>query len=1026
MAQHIEVTFEEEICQALATQGWIYEPHRKASDLYDAERAVVPEDVIGWLQDTQPHELAKVLKSSDSPAERILAENNLINRLCKVLDKPATKEAGMLSVLRTGFKDVAAKFDMCQFKPAMGLNPDTLERYGKVRLRVMRQVHYSTVDTKKSIDLVLFLNGLPVATIELKTDFTQNINDAVAQYRNDRMPRNAKNKEEPLLAFGRRALVHFAVSNDEIQMTTELKGKATRFLPFNLGNGDHAGNPVNPSGSATTYLWERVLQPDAWLNIIGKFLHLQVSDKTDPVTGERVISKSLLFPRYHQWDVVTNLIDTARSEGPGHRYLVQHSAGSGKTNSIAWTAHQLSSLHDAQDHKVFDSVIVVTDRTVLDSQLQDAIYQIEHKSGVVVPIKGTGGSKSAELAEALIARTPIVVVTIQTFPFALKAIAESQALRGRNFAIIADEAHSSQTGSTANKVKQALSVEELEDVNDGGEIDIEAYLAAEMAERAEAKNISYFAFTATPKAKTLELFGRPGPDGLPQPFHLYSMQQAIEEGFILDVLQNYTSYKVAYRLAHNGRDYDSEDSKVEKSEALKSLMNWVKLHPYNISQKVQVIVEHFRANIAWRLDGKAKAMVVTGSRKEAVRYKLAIDKYIADAGYSDLGTLVGFSGEVTDEDSSPESFTELNMNPGLKGRTLPEAFATNEYQIMLVANKFQIGFDQPLLVAMYVDKKLSGVSAVQTLSRLNRTAVGKDQTFVLDFVNKPEEILASFKPYFREARLEGTSDPNVVHDLQNKLDAAQIYLESEVDGLVQAYVREEGNNALSGWVAPAKSRFNTRYNAAVASGDKTTQDELDLFRKDLGSFVRAYDFLSQIVNFADPDLEKRLIFYKHLQPVLRVRDAPVALDLSGVVLAKYALKDKGQAQLKLSDDDEALLKPPTDVGSGQTKDPVLATWEEIIQQANLPFEGEELDAVAHFVEGVRRELVKNETLQTQARNNSRSHFNSSPQLENALSDAVTNSMESHYNLSLQALGDKTKMRALLEILSGLLYEELQA
>ncbi|KRE90124.1 type I restriction endonuclease subunit R [Arthrobacter sp. Soil764] len=1024
MAQHNEVTFEDEICQALAAEGWIYEPHRKANELYDASRGLVPEDVFAWLSDTQPEQLAKVLKPTDSPAEHEVAKRLLLDRLCKVLDKPAAKEAGMLSVLRTGFKDVAAKFEMCQFKPAMGLNPETLERYQKVRLRVIRQVHYSTVDTMKSIDLVLFVNGLPVATIELKTDFTQNINDAIEQYRKDRLPRNGKNKDEPLLSFGRRALVHFAVSNDEIQMTTELKGKDTYFLPFNLGNDGHAGNPVNPKGSATSYLWEQVLQRDSWLNIIGKFLHLQISDKTNPVTGEREVRKSLLFPRYHQWDVVNHLIETARAEGPGHRYLVQHSAGSGKTNSIAWTAHQLSSLHGADNQKIFDSVIVVTDRTVLDAQLQDAIYQIEHKSGVVVPIRGNAGSKSGELTSALAARTPIIIVTIQTFPFALKAIAESQALKGRNFAIIADEAHSSQTGSTANKLKKVLSAEELADVNDGGEFDVESYLAAEMAERADAKNISYFAFTATPKAKTLELFGRKGPDGLPQPFHLYSMQQAIEERFILDVLQNYTSYKVAYRLTHEGRDYDSDDAHMEKSEALKSLMNWVKLHPYNISQKVQVIVEHFRANVAWRLDGKAKAMVVTGSRKEAVRYKLAIDKYILDAGYSGLGTMVAFSGEVNDDESGPEAFTELSMNAGLKGRTLPEAFSTDEYKIMLVANKFQTGFDQPLLVAMYVDKKLSGVSAVQTLSRLNRTAVGKDQTFVLDFVNNPGEILASFQPYFREAALEGVSDPNVVHDLQAKLDAAQIYLESEVDGLVKSYVLEEGNNALSGWVAPAKSRFNTRYNAGVAEGNKAAQDELDLFRKDLGSFVRSYDFLSQIVDFADTDLEKRAIYYKHLLPVLRVNDAKVALDLSGVVLAKYALKDKGQAQLQLSGDD-ALLKPPTEVGTGQAKDPVLATWEEIIQQANLPFEGEELDAVAHFVEGVRRELVKNETLQKQAQNNSRNHFGSSPHLEKAVTDAVSNSMDSHYNLSLQALGDRTKMSALLKMLSELVYEELQ-
>lgn len=1022
MAQHNEVVFETEICEALAKNGWIYEPHRRAGTLYDRERALIPEDVIGWLQDTQPKELAKVVKPTDSPAEQIFAQANLLDRLCKVLDKPGTKEAGMLSVLRQGFKDVTAKFEMCQFKPAAGLNPETEERYGKVRLRVVRQLFYSTANNK-SIDLVLFVNGLPVATIEIKTDFTQANATAVEQYKTDRHPRNEKNKDEPLLSFGRRALVHFALSNDEIQMTTELKGKDTFFLPFNLGDNGHKDNPPNPNGSPTSYLWEQVLQRDTWLNILGKFLHLQVDDRTDPVTGERKIRNSLLFPRYHQLDVVNRLIETARTEGPGHKYLIQHSAGSGKTNSIAWTAHQLSTLHDANNKKVFDSVIVVTDRTVLDSQLQDAIFQIDHKSGVVATIKGNAGSKSAELSEALTARTPIIVVTIQTFPYAMKALGETNALKGRNFAIIADEAHSSQSGSTANKLKKVLSAEELAEINDGGDIDVEAVLTAEMTERAEAKNISYFAFTATPKAKTLELFGRKGPDGLPEPFHLYSMQQAIEEQFILDVLQNYTSYKVAYQLAHNGQSYDSEDAKVEKSEALKSLMKWVRLHPYNISQKVEVIVEHFRENVAWRLDGKAKAMVVTGSRKEAVRYKLAIDKYIADAGYSGLRAMVAFSGDVLDDESGTEPFNETNMNPGLKGRTLPEAFATDEFQIMLVANKFQTGFDQPLLVAMYVDKKLAGVSTVQTLSRLNRTAVGKDQTFVLDFVNDPQEIVDAFKPYFHEARLADIAEPNVVHDQQSKLDAAQIYLESEVEGLVKAYLLEEGNNALYSWVAPAKSRFNTRYNEAVANADKPAQDELDLFRKDMGSFIRAYDFLSQIYNYGDSDLEKRAIYFKHLLPLLRVNDARIPMDLSEVTLAKYALKNKGTTQLELSTGDP--LKPLDAAGSGQTKDPVLATWEEVIQQANLPFEGEEMDAVAHFVEGVKRELVKNETLRTQARNNSRSHFSNSPDLESAVTDAVSGSMESHYNLSLQALGDKTRMKALLKMLSELVYEELQ-
>ena len=664
---------------------------------------------------------------------------------------------------------------MAQFQPADLLNPTTLADYGKMRLRVMRQVFYSTKNTN-SIDLVLFVNGLPVATLELKTDFTQNVEDAKEQYRSDRAPQG-----EPLLSFGHRALVHFAVSNSEVWMTSRLAGQDTFFLPFNRGNDGAAGNPPNPDGPATAYLWEEVLRKDNWLGILQKFMHLQVEQRIDAVTGEVTRKETMLFPRYHQWQAVSSLVSTARSEGPGHRYLVQHSAGSGKTNSIAWTAHQLSTLHNDAGEKVFDSVFVISDRTVLDSQLQEAIRQIDAKDGVVTAITSKGGSKSDQLRAALAAGTPIIVVTIQTFPFVLNEMQTSAALAGSNFAVIADEAHSSQTGTTANKVKEVLNPEEIAEFEDGGEVSTETLLAAEMANRAEAKNLSFFAFTATPKGKTLELFGRENADGIPVPFHLYSMQQAIEEGFILDVLKNYTPYKVAFKLAHDGQEYDSEGPLVEKPQAVKEMMHWVRLHDFNISQKVGIIVEHFLENVAWRLDGKAKAMVVTGSRQEAVRYKLAFDDYIARNGKRGVQVMVAFSGEVIDPEISPDPFTETTMNRGLKGRTLPEAFATDEFQIMLVANKFQTGFDQPLLVAMYVDKVLSNVAAVQTLSRLNRQARGKDVTFVLDFVNEPERILEAFRPYYRDATLTATSDPNVVHDLRDKLDAVGIYQLGEVE-----------------------------------------------------------------------------------------------------------------------------------------------------------------------------------------------------------------------------------------------------
>jgi type I restriction enzyme R subunit len=837
MADFNEYKFEQELCEALEKQGWLYS---KSDVGYDSELALLPADVLAWLTDTQPQEVDKVIKPGDSETSRARSEKALIQRLAKSLDLPLANGGGALNVLRKGFKDGSAKFEMCQFKPADSLNAATLEKYSKVRLRVMRQVYYSKKN-RNSIDLVFFVNGIPVATLELKTDFTQNVEDAKTQYKKDRNP-----KGEPLLTFGHRALVHFAVSNDEVWMTTKLAGEATHFLPFNKGDNGRAGNPVNPESSKTSYLWEDVFQRDNWLQIIGRFMHLSIEDSIDPVTGVKERKETLLFPRYHQWQSVTKLVEAARAEGAGNKYLIQHSAGSGKTNSIAWTAHQLSTLHSDSGSKVFDSVIVVTDRTVLDDQLSSAIKQIENKTGVVAVIDNKNGSKSSALADALASNKPIITVTMQTFPFILKQIQETASAKGKTFAIIADEAHSSQTGNTASELKKVLSDEDWKSLQDGGEVDVEDILAAEMANRADPKNISFFAYTATPKAKTMELFGRIGDSGKPEPFHVYTMQQAIEEGFILDVLQNYTPYKLAFKLTHNGEEYDSESisKEVDQSEALKELMHWVRLHPTNIGSKVSIIVEHFRQNVAWRLDGKAKAMVVTGSRKEAVRYKLAFDKYIAEMGYKNLNALVAFSGEVEDSETSPTPYTEANMNPGLRGRKLAEAFKGDDYQVMLVANKFQTGFDQPLLVAMYVDKKLSGVTAVQTLSRLNRTAKGKDVTYILDFVNEPQEILEAFQPYFRDAQLTDITDQNLVNDIETKLDHSGIYDLSEVEEVARTFVLKKGNNKLSASLAQVKDRFWKKFEAATKASDRLELDRLEDFRKTLLSFAKTYDFLS--------------------------------------------------------------------------------------------------------------------------------------------------------------------------------------
>lgn len=1030
MSLHKEKSFEDELCAHLAAHGWLYS---ESDGGYVKDLALFPEDVFGWLSESQPEAWEKVVRRDDDPAVQAKAKARLLDRLVKTLDKPFEHGGGALNVLRRGFKEHPAQFAMCEFKPADSMNEAVLERYSRVRLRVMRQVHYSKHNAN-SIDLVFFVNGIPVATSEVKTTFTQSVGDAIEQYKTDRLPQSPGKGAEPLLSVGRRALVHFAVDNDEVWMTTRLAGAKTRFLPFNKGNDGHQGNPVNPHGSRTSYLWEETLSKDVWLTIIGKFMHLQVTESVNPVTEVKERRESLLFPRYHQYQAVTQLVETARSEGAGKKYLIQHSAGSGKTNSIAWLAHRLSSLHDAQDEKMFDSVVVITDRTVLDDQLQEAIFQIDHKQGMVVPIgdrikTGTTGSftsKSQALADALEKRAPIIIVTIQTFPFALQAMTGSNALQGRRFAIIADEAHSSQTGMAAATLKEVLSGEEYAELTDGGEASLEDVLAATMAHRANPTNISFFAFTATPKGKTLELFGRPGPDGKPAPFHLYSMQQAIEEKFILDVLRNYTSYKTAFRLAHNGQDYDSDEI-VDQSQAMKSLMRWVKLHPETIGQKVQIIVEHFRTNVAHLLDGKAKAMVVTDSRKSAVRYKKAIDAYITKHGYKGLGTLVAFSGGVDDTESGPEEFTETNMND-LRGRTVADVFNKPEYRILLVANKYQTGFDQPLLTAMYVDKKLSGVTAVQTLSRLNRMATGKTNTYVIDFVNDPDEILKAFKPYFTAAALSDVTDPNIVHDLSDKLDQASVFTPDDVENTAQAWFVTKTQNALSAAIAPAKERFNDAYDEALSEGNTGEVERLELFRKDVTSFVNAYDFLSQIVDFEDADLEKRAIFLRLFAREIEDRNRKQGIDLSEVVMTHLANLDKGTQDLKLDGaDGDNTLKPLTATGSGAARDPKMVRLAAVLEQLNTLFEGTGLsdDDALSVYEDMLRKMLDKEGLQEQAKSNTKVDFYDSPDLWPTIQTAVLDAGEFHTKGIAKLLDEDNKTQIIKTLVVGALYEMLR-
>ena len=675
MADHREIAFEDAIVHSLVTAGGYTQA---ANTLYDRARAVLPSITLDFVRTTQPKPWAVIAAYYGAGAD-----NAFIEELTKALDS-----RGALDVLRHGLDFFGQTFNLAYFAPASGLNPETAALYAANRLTVTHQVHFSEKH-EESVDLLLALNGIPTATAELKNAFThQHCANAIRQYQ-------GRDLREPLFAFKKRALVHFAVDTDECYMTTRLASDLTRFLPFNRGDRGGAGNPENPDGYRTAYLWEDIWARASWLDLLGRFLHIEKVGK----------SENLIFPRYHQVDVVRKLIADARIAQTGRNYLVWHSAGSGKSNSIAWLAHRLSSLHDAQDRKVFDSVIVITDRLVLDKQLQDTIYQFEHKQGVVLKID----EDSKQLADALRNGVPIIVTILQKFPFVAKLTGD---LPERRYAVIVDEAHSSQSGDTAAKMKSVLAGERIrasarKQAEEQQLPDYEEEVLRVVEGRKHQPNLSFFAFTATPKAKTVKVFGQPDASGVPQPSHEYTMRQAIDEGFILDVLRNYTTYSTYYRLTRAAAD----DPEVEKKKAAKALARFMRLHPHNIAQKTEVIIEHFRQFVRHRIGGRAKAMVVTGRRLEAVRYKRAFDRYIAEKKYN-FKVLVAFSGSLTDpDDPTGEEFTEVKLNGGkISERQLPAEFAKDGYGILIVADKYQTGFDQPLLHTMYAPCRRPGRS----------------------------------------------------------------------------------------------------------------------------------------------------------------------------------------------------------------------------------------------------------------------------------------------------------------------------
>ena len=949
---------------------------RRHPDDYNRALCLDPEMVIAFVQGTQPKEWEKLKVQHADQARELF-----IKRLASEL-----KKRGTLDVFRKGIKDRGVHIRLAYFRPSSGLNPEIQRLYEGNIFSVVRQLKYS-LKTEHSLDLTIFLNGLPIFTAELKNPFTgQTVLNAIAQYRKDRDP------AEPLFQFGR-CLAHFAVDPDLVMMTTRLRGEATSFLPFNKGKFGGAGNPPVLDGFSTAYLWEQVWSRDSVLNLIQHFIsEVELEDEDGRKTGE----KAIIFPRYHQLESVRRLVADARQRGPGNRYLIQHSAGSGKSNSIAWLAHQLSVLHDEHDRRVFDSIIVITDRRVLDRQLQQTVRQFEQTLGVVENIDTT----SKQLKQALEEGKTIIVSTLQKYPVIANQV---QMLAGKRFAVIIDEAHSSQSGESTKGLKTVLSTGDLEQAEreeDTEPEDMEDIIIAQMQKRGQLPNISTFAFTATPKQKTLELFGAQYPDSHFEPFSLYSMRQAIEEGFILDVLQNYTTYHVYFRLLKTIAD----DPRYDRAKANYLLQQFVSLHPHAVREKVALIVEHFHDHVDQQIGGKAKAMIVTRSRLHAVKYKLMVDAYLAEKGYP-YRALVAFSGTVKDAEIS---YTETNMNTMSEGVSISEAktaatFKQDKYRILIVANKFQTGFDQPLLHTMYVDKKLGGVNAVQTLSRLNRTYPGKDSVLVLDFANDADTIQKAFEPYYERTILSEGTDPNLLYDIQHSLGEFHLYSPDEVEGFARVYFNPTANQAqLHAPLAPIVARY-----------DEAPPEKQADFRSKLNDYIRLYAFLSQILTFTDPELEKLYQFARFLLRKLPVKPDELPREIQEKIdIESFQIQETHKGNIKLKRGAEPLA-PMGEKGDVTSTQPTVEALSQIITELNQRFGANLGEDSRVCIEELQQRVAEHPGLAasvrtTNSRDNIRLAFN------HVASDQLQDMMEERFKFYKQVTDDPQLGKALFD------------
>lgn len=941
-----EKNFEEAIENYLITEGG-YE--KGNPEHLNRATALDEETFIRFIKITQPTEWEKHTRNYPQNPEQAL--------LKRFQDEVSATD--LLYVLRHGFKDRGVKFYPCIFKPESTKNPKHAEKYSQNILHCTRQMKFSLID-ERSIDIVLLLNGIPVVSMELKNQFTgQDVSNAISQYKFNRATK------DKMFEFKQRVLVHFAVDLYEVYMTTRLQGPSTYFLPFNqgsngAGNVGGKGNPQTENEYLTSYLWKKVLTKDFLMEILQKYMHLQktdIKDKDGNISGQKEV---MIFPRYHQLDVVTKLLADVKERGSGKNYLIQHSAGSGKSNSIAWLAHRLQSLHDKNDEVIFNSVIVVTDRKILDSQLQDTIYQFDHVAGVVRPVKD--GSKG--LKEALNDGAKIIITTLQKFPYIYQDVQKT----GKKYAVIVDEAHSSQSGTAAKKLKVALgNTEEIleqyarEEAEEESKYeDYEDNLVKELSTHGKQDNISFFAFTATPKNKTLQLFGEKQENGTYRAFHIYSMRQAIEEGFILDVLQNYTTYKQYYKIAKKIEG----DPEYDKVKGARAVSRFESLHPHNIAQKTAIIIEHFRDVTKKKINGHAKAMVVTASRLHAVRYLFEFRRYIEAHNYNDLDVLVAFSGCLKDDG---QEWTEEKINKNKNGETIKESqlkdYFKNEFDMLIVAEKYQTGFDEPLLHTMFVDKKLNGVKAVQTLSRLNRTMRGKEDTFVLDFANEREEIQKAFQPYYEATVLEEETDPNLIYSLKRQLDDFHVYQEHEIELFAKKFYQKTipTLDTLSPILTPALERYEI-----------LEDKKKDEFKTLLHAFNRTYAFIIQVTRMFDKDIQKLYIFTKYLAKLLpKNNEEKVNLD-DELLLEYYKLQKTSEGKITL-ENSEGII-PPVKDGGVVSKNKEKDSLSEIIDKFNKKF-GTEFSKLDKVISDFKEDIMKDEQISNAGKKGDKTAFN---------------------------------------------------